>query len=492
MSKKEDLFELIVSLNDHEKRYIIRQGIKKDGSENEYVRLFRFVSRMTNYSDKEFKAEYKKSSGSEKVEVKKHYLYQWVLKHLYDFHSKDYSNSAHLRDITILIDHSLYSQAQKLLPAVKKRLIESESYTNLLSLLEKELLIARFNNKLNVEKVFEELHYYSKLYSDLQIILLLKHNFRQQLNDGTFLRKPDEKTRINKLINHPILHEYSGTTVFQIVYTKNLIYYWYNATQSNWYDAFGYAFSNYKLLLKNKNAEKYFPDECLNIIYNLLICASALNHPAYKKTLKHLWSLMQFESNYRLRDEARFNYYLARLINLNINLKNKPNSGVIKDAEEYINNNRDKFSNHRTCNFYFDLAKAYFYAGNYAKAFQLLHYIYDKISEKDHSLDFTSFTRILFCICAYEKGETELMIYTAKATVVFLKRKRIYYKFESKTLSFIINELPYIGNYSSKVIKNKFLKFNSQLNELLINKYEKNALNYFDLSSWIKAKLTEN
>ena len=141
MLRNSDLFSLIKSLDLNERRYLVKTGRKDSGEGNAYVQILHGIVAMEDYSEKEIKSIVAQYSVSQKTDVKKHYLFFWILKRLHDYHSARYKGANELSQVRVLIDRSLYQQASRIIPAIKKRLIESENYPELLIVLELELKI---------------------------------------------------------------------------------------------------------------------------------------------------------------------------------------------------------------------------------------------------------------------------------------------------------------------------------------------------------------
>ena len=143
MLRNNDLFLLIKTLNVHEKRYLTTLSKKAGDQQSAYGRMIELIYRMDTYDEQELKSTFSSFSRSNKLDVKKHYLYYWIIKHLADFNASSYITQNDIRNIQVLLDRSLVTQAEQLISDIKTRVIKSETYPELLSLPEKELIIPK-------------------------------------------------------------------------------------------------------------------------------------------------------------------------------------------------------------------------------------------------------------------------------------------------------------------------------------------------------------
>ena len=128
MLSKNSLFELIKTLDIHEKRYLMSRG-KRAGSENSaYTEMLDVIYKMDEYDENELRKLFASVSKSGKLDVKKHFLYYWILNNLNEYHSTNYQSQKDLQNIQLLLDRSLIGHVQQLISKVKKEIIKSENY----------------------------------------------------------------------------------------------------------------------------------------------------------------------------------------------------------------------------------------------------------------------------------------------------------------------------------------------------------------------------
>jgi len=491
MLRKNYLFELIKSLDIHEKRYLLSKGRKSGDRTTAYSKMITCIFQMDEYSEIDFKRALRELSISDKTDVKKHYLYHWILKHLCDYHSSNYSRQVEIRNIQLLVDRSLIHHANVLIPAVKSRTIESEKYVDLLKILEIELRVQKYQSTGDSLRVMEELIFYSKCYTNLQLLETIRYKFRQILDYNVFSRSESDQRKINQLFDERIIRSKLDEGSFLLNFNYNLLHYWKHGTDNNWVRAFTYAQKNFELLQRHPKVIIHFPDAILQITYNFINSASIVDNALYNKGIRFLKRLATQKQSKRLKDDTLFYMHLAELIHFNRNRFDNRDLRFIHEAETFIEKYEDKFSSLRNNNYYFDLAKSLFYVGEYKKSFLRLNDIYQKFYTKDQTIDFHTNSRLLYCLVCFEIGELDLMISTARSISEFMKRNGVYYKFERRIIEFISRDLLTLANKSNSEKASCFEILKVDVQKIFMSKYEIKVLNYFDYLFWIDSKLEQ-
>ena len=488
MLRNNDLFLLIKTLNVHEKRYLTTLSKKAGDQQSAYGRMIELIYRMDTYDEQTLKSAFSSFSKSNKLDVKKHYLYYWIIKHLADFNASSYITQNDIRNIQVLLDRSLVTQAEQLISDIKTSVIKSENYLELLSLLEKELILQKYNNERNSQLIIEELIYYSNKYSTLKSLESAKEKFRNILDQNMFSRTEAQQNQIEELFKEKILRKNSYSNSFLLSVQYNTLYYWKYGSENDWEKAHKYALKNYKFISENPEKIKLFPEASIQIFYNYLNATSISGRSGYGQASKKMAELIFQQHNKRFKQDGLFYLHLSKLIHLNRNRTIHSGPKVVLEAEHFIQLNKDSFSVFRLNNFYFDLAKANFYLSDFRKAFGIFNEIYQKFYTKDYTVDFYTHSRILYALTCFEIGEIDLMISTANSVTEFMKRNAVFFKFEKKILRFIIRELPTIQEKSQQERLKKFEKLRTDLDGIFESGYERKVLNYFDYYHWIDAK----
>ena len=99
MLRHKSLFELIKTLDIYEKRYLMSKGKKSGDDHTAYTEMLDSIYRMKEYDKNELLEVFSKISKSKKLDVKKHYLYYWILNRLNEYHRNSYDSQRNIQNI---------------------------------------------------------------------------------------------------------------------------------------------------------------------------------------------------------------------------------------------------------------------------------------------------------------------------------------------------------------------------------------------------------
>jgi len=207
----------------------------------------------------------------------------------------------------------------------------------------------------------EELIYYSNKYSTVKTIESAKEKFRNILDRSIFSRTEAQQRQIEGLFRDRNLRKRSSDDSFLHTVHYNILYNWKNGSENDWEKEYRFTRKNYNLLLTNPEKIKYFPELSIQLFYNYLIAVSISGRAWHNQALKKFSELILQLKSKRFKQDGFFYLNLSKLIHLNRNKTSQIGPKVISEAQRFIEQNKDGFSVLRLNNFYFDLAKAYFY-----------------------------------------------------------------------------------------------------------------------------------
>ena len=141
MKVTDDLFQLIKSLTQSEKRffkvYASLHHIK--GDDNKYFKLFNAIDKQKIYDEELIRKQFGNEKFLKQLFVVKNYLYHTILKSLRVYNSEKTKQSELidlLKDIQTLYDKSLYKQCRKFVDKAKKIAYEYEMQAQILAVLD--------------------------------------------------------------------------------------------------------------------------------------------------------------------------------------------------------------------------------------------------------------------------------------------------------------------------------------------------------------------
>ena len=148
MNKKGNLFFLIKSLNQSEKRYF-KLFCRTINVASNYLRLFEAIDSRDSYDEKKLKETFAQETFVKQLHVTKIYLSQLILKSLRNYHHK-VSKTAEItdliRDIEILFTKELFDQCYFTIQKAEKLAARYEKLSLMIEILnwKRKLYLSKF------------------------------------------------------------------------------------------------------------------------------------------------------------------------------------------------------------------------------------------------------------------------------------------------------------------------------------------------------------
>jgi tetratricopeptide (TPR) repeat protein len=154
---------------------------------------------------------------------------------------------------------------------------------------------------------------------------------------------------------------------------------------------------------------------------------------------------------------------------------------VIKGLDKY----ETKINDEDLVMIYHTISMVYFGVGDYNKALHWLNKIINTNYE-DLREDNIRICKLINLIIHFELGNDDLITYIYKSTLRFFNQQEKQYKFEMVFLDYYKKIA-----LSKKEGKQKetYIKFKQELQLVFKNKYEKNALEFFNFYAWLDSKI---
>ena len=492
MKVTDDLFQLIKSLEQSEKRYfkIFASMHIKDTDNNQYLKLFDAIDKQENYDEDDIKEKFAKEKFIKQIHVAKNYLYNNILKSLRLYHS-DRSKVNELmdilRDVQILYDKSLYKQCRKLLEKAKKIAYTYEKHAQILAVIDWEKTLARTSSYSNTDEA-ELISYYNehnvateKLINLNEYWNLATKAFMFRKKQGDF-RDRNELKKFNSIFENELLTSEKFATSFlskTFYYNLKGLYYLTNKDNKN---LLIHCEKIVRLLEENPVLLK--EDNYIASLYNLLLVEIELKKFSDAlKTINKIRSIKTDSSTLQARI-----FVTSYDTEINLYMKSgefRKGEKLVVEIDEGLVKMKSKINKESKILFAYNIAYIYFGLKKYDESLIRINEI---INDKELKIreDIQCFARILNLLIHYELGNYDLIEYIMKSTKRYLSSKNKFNKFESITLGQIrklISEKTEDKNYL-------FIEWKKELDKISDDIMEINALEYFDLISWIDSKLT--
>ena len=497
MKASHDLFELIKSLEQTEKRYFkVYASFHIIGEKNNYVKLFEAIAKQNVYDEKKIIHLFRKEKFTKNFSVAKAYLYNLLLKSLrayHSFNSPDLQIKEFLEYTEILYKKGLYKQSSKLLSKAKEISYEYEKYSLSLEVLnwEKKILnVESFSftdeTKWNViikneEQTIENLINLNK-YWDLyaRMFMLVKKKGPS--------RNHRDLEQYNTIIKSAPLNNEKNTFSYNTNYLHYTTYINFFYSQGDFLNYYKY---NKKLLKITESYPKQIKEEdgkYTAVLHNFLIgCVELKKFDEFYPALEKLRAM----STKKLTSQIKI-FVLSYSLELGMYINTGEFENAKKAAHEVesaLKKYQNKISAEYRMVFYYQLFYIYFGLDQFKKALSWLNKILNNTEDKNTiRSDIYSFAMILNLITQYELKNNYLLDYIIRSTYRFLYKKEKLYKFETIIMQFIRKKMTKINTKKEQAKAFKELK--KEIEESISkDTFEKKALQYFDFISWLESKI---
>ncbi len=493
--KSDDLFELIKSLLQTEKRYFKLSASKHKGEKN-YMKLFNVIDKQKEYDEEAIKKLFAGQKFIRRLDVTKSYLYNLILQSSETYHSNiDMELRSKLNHIQFLLGKELYAQCEKIISRTRQLAEAHEKHLIILELSELEMEFIRSQSyrgrtEQETEKSFAEMigvnnkFIYAKEYEQLATKYFIRNYQRRSVNPQV------DSTGYSDIMNHPFLcinPEDNPKRKREFSY-EALSYYYnihsaYSFMRNEYSDAYSHALKSVQLMEDNPLQIKDKPHIYIARLSNLVLCQENLKkYDEVVLTLKKLKGLR----SYSVKIKSQL-FYVINSTELIMYI----DTGQFEKGEKLITSiqnefNRVRLSKHREMILYYNISYIYFGSQNYRQALNYLNKIIND-SVTDVRSDIHCFARILNLLVHFELDNKNLLEYIVKSTHRFLYKRNRLYKVENSILNFIKNKLPKAITQNKLIQAFKELK--TEMEEIMKDPFERKTLEYFDFISWLESKI---
>jgi len=493
MKVTDDLFQLIKSLDQSEKRYfkVFATMHVKGSDNNKYVSLFDAIDSQSEYDEKEIRKIFANETFLNQLHVAKNYLYNTILKSLrlyYSEKSKLNELMDILRDVQILFDKSLFKQCRKQLDKAKKIAYTYEKFAQILVILDWEKTLARTSAYTGMDEK-ELLKYYSEhntatdnLNNINEYWKLTMKAFLLKKKQG-IIREKNELKKFNEIIKNPLLINEDKAKTFSsktLYYNIKALYYHTNKDYKN---LLIYCSKLVNLLEANPLMMK--EDSYIASLNNLLIVQIELMK--YDEAFGTINKMKNLETKSLTTQSKIFVTSFDTELNLYLRTGDfKKGVAIVKDIEDGLVRFKEKLNKESEVLFSYNIAYLYFGLEDYNSSLKWLNNIINDTELRIRE-DIQCFARILNLLVHYELNNIELIEYNIKSTKRYLSNKNNLKKFETLTLSYM-KKLINTDKSDDKMFIYKTWK--KELLNVSDDILEIRAFEYFDFISWLDSKIT--
>ncbi len=482
------LNKLIRSLNKSEKGFFVKHSKRHKSENNLYLKLFYYYSREN--TDEKLLKHFPKNFLKRDLPVAKHYLYKNILNSLNLFNSAnsiDTRIASGLNNISVLFEKSLFNESHKELKKLKKTCYRHEQIHYIFEILRlekyvlskiasaglSESLSKLYDEEQEIISIIQNISMYRKLYIEISLLLREKGPVRNKREEKRFL----------KILQSPYLKNISEATSTEstvLFHHIHLIYYLSISDDKN------VNLTAAKLVSAISSFEENIRRYMKDYVFGLTaLLTSYFDLHDYEKTFETIKLMRSLKTN--STDEQQYIFLNTYSIELSIYISTGEFDNGFLLADE-IEKGLNKYSKESISMseiiLYFNAAYACFGNEQYVKALIWIN----KILNLDLSMrtDVYSLAHILNLILHYELSNLDLLEYAIKNTYRYLYKREKLYKTEAAILKFL-KKLTTVTN--ERMLLEEMGTLHAALLKLLNDPYEKIALDYFDIISWLESKI---
>jgi len=501
MKATDDLFQLIKSMSRSEKGYFKKFAQKHTiGVKNIYVRLFDAIDRLETYSEEDLKNKFRGERFADKIYSTKNYLFNLILKSLSSYHAERFAISRMnnmLTELNVLFEKGLYKQFRTLLNKAIDIAVKNDKKFYLAHFYEREIrfFVTEYYEGSTADKFYplkdKVLLNLDKIRLDEEYQLLYYELFYILKQMGSVRNKKDLET-LNKFINNPLLQDEKLAGSFNAKFhLYSILGHYYKVTNDsgNWYK---YRKKLLDLLESNNTYLKESMTSYISVLNNFLnSCVHTGRYKEFRVNFEKLRKLTkQFENKKEFFDLQTRLFLLTSDLELTYSVKKADADRmkvIIEKIESGFAEYGSKIIENRKIPLYNMVAYASFILQNFQKSIGYINKILN-ITQPGVEPEQHSFARIRNLIVHFESGNFDLLEHSIRSTKRFLIKTNRLYKYENLVLEFITKAI-------NAPEEHELIRLYSNLRDELIkiseDKFEKNALEQFDVISWLESKINK-
>lgn len=504
MKSSDEIFQLIRSMSDKEKRFFRKKYLLFTSDEdNNYIKLFDEISKQSAESDyyDEKKIKEGKYSGKfiKNLSFHKNYLYN-ILLNLLSLYHKDSKDIFTVRNLItqseILSDRMLYDQSLKIIQRAKKTAKEKDILNCQFEIINYERFIER-----RIRSIEEYIMVSEILFAEQFNILDLQKNALDYyvLNEtvGNFLRSigsgkvrnKKELEEFEAIFEDPLLKNFENAKTFISKYIYFNLNLQLHLTKSNFEEAYLNAKSAAELWENNMNRIAGKLDNYINSLNNLLNCQGRTKrYDECELTAEKMRNLEKEFPEIITESNKVFIFYSLSVLLIAIYMKTNNMINLNKmdsDIRRKLNIYEQKITVYQRIILFYFLSAANFFLEDFEKCIYWNGKIFN-LGKTDLSEDYQCFARIIQLISFYEMKYTDSMEYALKTAYHFISKKSRVYNYENIIQKYLRKSFRIKTDIE---LSEMFGEMKFELDKIIDDNFEKNAFDAFNIIPWLESKI---
>ncbi|WNJ19439.1 hypothetical protein [Pontibacter sp. G13] len=495
MKRPDKLFELVKSMSMSEKRYFkLFAGRHTIGEKNNYLILFDAVDQLSEYDPHDLQESVEQAGISSKhLASDKNYLYKLILKGLSAYHAGKKTSlqiKEELHQAEILLDRGLYDHCENLLKKTRPRIEKLELHGLMVELdrLERKVFGYRRDSaaiRANLSHAQNE----TRLLGQTLSFLALYQSVAEIRRSISKVRTEKELAQLEDIMQHPSLACHRPPEGFHAC-----LYYWriwamYHHIVSH---AGNEAAANRALLKVMEGHPTYRqenPQEMLAVLSRLLLLHAQESDHSFQATLKAFREfpgklknappqvVQQVETDSGAIEMARLLYRgeLSRA------------KAIFPEFQRVFEQYRPAMPHSQVVTYLYLHAYYYIALGDPRSGLPPINELLNDFPNTVRPV-MQIYSRLLNLVIHYELKNYSVLVYAADSAMRFLSKKYPGYRVE-KLLFRMFKRLGKMEGWSPRETEEWLQKVLAELDQLLIDPFERKSLEYFDSRTWLIAQV---
>jgi|GEM_PF-125454 len=496
MKPSDDLFQLVRSLSQTEKRYIRIMIGSFSEKQNNCLKLLEAMEKQEVYDEAKIKARLKNEKFSRQLTFTKNYLYKLVLKGLRSYHSgasPEIQIAEALVDIEILYNKSQHKPCIRAIEKAKSLCYAYERFPFILELVRWERkamsLESYTGNKTGrLSKIAGEEEKVSAAIREINDHRELLYRTVDIVKRANTVKNDRDMALLQEIVKDRVLTAEPGASYTALICRYNILELCYFAL-GVYEKCYENSTRQVALLEQHMHLTRYEPVRYSNALNNHILICQALGKAkeagdAIQK-LRHADRRMGIEpsENLKLRMLSR----IHRTETAQVGLTGEFTKGMAHAAEakKFLERWGTKTDPETRLVLYYGIAYICFGAGSYKEALLWISKILNAAGDGLRQDIFCN-ARVLNLFIHFELHNHELLEHLSRSTSNYLVQRGRLSKAETLVVRFIKNLHKAITNNK---LPQELLLLKKKLEQAFDDPAEKRSLLYFDFISWIESKL---
>ncbi|MEO8664605.1 MAG: hypothetical protein ABI462_03835 [Ignavibacteria bacterium] len=504
MKYSDDIFKLVSSLTKQEKSYFKKfAGSFSDDEGSNYLKFFNEIVSQDlkgiEYDEDKIRKIDFTGKFVKNLSYHKNYLYNMILSSVV-FYSRDKKHYIQLNDLISQVEYlnekSLYEQSLKILIKSKKAAYDTDSYPELLKIINLEKKI--FNNISDHEDYEDK----NKLLNDEQekILDIIQSNldiYKLYVRAGAlsrqsgtgFLRKEEVSGGYKDIINSDVMKDESHAKSFQAKFMFKTIKLLYSLSVSDFETSNSCAEEIVTLIEDNFIGTADWLNKYIISLNNLISTQDRVMK--FEESEITIRKMMEIENKYPdlMTGQEKVFVFYSKSVMLMTKYLQCGESDKLKVFLSEVIRGMDKYELKITMQLriilYYFLGLSYFVISDFESCIKWM----GKIINSERSIvseDYQSHSRIVFLLSYYELKYFDSLEHVLKSTYHFLSKRKRVFKYENIILKYLRR------SFRVKTEKELYVMFDEmqdELKKISDDPFEKHAFDTFNILYWLESKL---